>query len=54
MIVEPFANDRLEDNANPVGRIFYAASTLIYTGASLSRRSGWRWAPRPAKSSCAR
>ncbi|HWW19791.1 MAG TPA: class I SAM-dependent methyltransferase, partial [Steroidobacteraceae bacterium] len=27
MIVEPFANDRLEDNINPVGRIFYSAST---------------------------
>ena len=25
MIVEPFANDRLEDNLNPVGRLFYAA-----------------------------
>ncbi len=26
MLVEPFAGDRLEDNLNPVGRIFYAAS----------------------------
>jgi 2-polyprenyl-3-methyl-5-hydroxy-6-metoxy-1,4-benzoquinol methylase len=40
MIVEPFANDRLEDNANPVGRIFYAASTLICTGASLAQEVG--------------
>ena len=29
MIVEPFAGDRLQDNLNPVGRLFYAASTLI-------------------------
>lgn len=37
MIVEPFANDQTEDNLNPVGRIFYAASTLICTPASLSQ-----------------
>ena len=29
MIVEPFANDKPEENLNPVGRVFYAASTLI-------------------------
>lgn len=29
MIVEPFAHDSLEDNLNPVGRIFYSASTTI-------------------------
>ncbi|WP_321965259.1 class I SAM-dependent methyltransferase [Paraburkholderia sp. J7] len=37
MIVEPFANDRLEDNLNPVGRLFYSASTMFCTGASLSQ-----------------
>ncbi len=37
MIVEPFANDKLEDNLNLVGRIFYAASTLVCTPASLSQ-----------------
>jgi SAM-dependent methyltransferase len=37
MIVEPFANDRLEDNLNAVGRVFYSASTMICTGASLSQ-----------------
>jgi SAM-dependent methyltransferase len=37
MIVEPFANDKLEDNLNPVGRIFYSASTMICTGASLAQ-----------------
>jgi SAM-dependent methyltransferase len=37
MIVEPFANDRLEENLNPIGRIFYSASTLICTPASRSQ-----------------
>lgn len=37
MIVEPFANDLTQDNLNPIGRIFYAASTLICTPASLSQ-----------------
>ena len=37
MIVEPFAHDHLEDNLNPVGRVFYAASTMICTPASLSQ-----------------
>ncbi len=37
MVVEPMARDRLEDNLNPVGRIYYAASTLICTPASLSQ-----------------
>jgi hypothetical protein len=36
MIVEPFANDKVEDNLNPVGRIFYAASTVICVPASLA------------------
>ena len=40
LIVEPFANDRLEDNLNPVGRIFYAASTFICTPASRSQAVG--------------
>jgi SAM-dependent methyltransferase len=37
MLVEPFANDRLADNLNPVGRMFYAASTLICTPSSLAQ-----------------
>jgi SAM-dependent methyltransferase len=37
MLVEPFANDRVEDNLNPVGRIYYSASTVICTPASLSQ-----------------
>jgi len=40
MIVEPFANDRVEQNLNPVGRIYYAASTMICTPASLSQEVG--------------
>src|ERR1700739_1455957 len=40
MIVEPFANDRLEQNLNPIGRAFYSASTLLCTPASLSQEVG--------------
>lgn len=40
MIVEPFANDKFEDNHNPVGRVFYSASTLICTPASRSQEVG--------------
>ncbi len=40
MLVEPFANDRVEDNLNPVGRVFYAASTMICTPASLAQEVG--------------
>jgi SAM-dependent methyltransferase len=40
MVVEPFAHDRVEDNLNPVGRIYYAASTFICTPASLSQEVG--------------
>jgi SAM-dependent methyltransferase len=40
MIVEPFAGDRVEDNLNPVGRAYYAFSTLLCTPASLSQEVG--------------
>ena len=40
LVVEPFAHDRLVDNLNPVGRIYYAASTMICTPASLSQEVG--------------
>jgi 2-polyprenyl-3-methyl-5-hydroxy-6-metoxy-1,4-benzoquinol methylase len=40
MIVEPHAGDRVEDNLNPVGRAFYAFSTLLCTPASLSQEVG--------------
>ncbi|MDT5339664.1 MAG: hypothetical protein QOD90_5169 [Mycobacterium sp.] len=38
MIVEPFANDRVEDNLNPVGRVMYGASTQICVPVSLARK----------------
>src|SRR5216684_5009614 len=40
MIVEPFAGDRIEDNFNPIGRLFYAASTMICVPGSLSQEVG--------------
>jgi SAM-dependent methyltransferase len=40
MIVEPFANDSVEENLNPVGRVFYGASTMICTPASLDQEVG--------------
>ncbi len=40
MVVEPYAGDRIEDNLNPVGRVFYAGSTLLCTPASLSQDVG--------------
>jgi SAM-dependent methyltransferase len=38
LIVEPFAGDRLEDNINPIGRIFYSASAFICTPASRAQK----------------
>ncbi|MBV9252126.1 MAG: SAM-dependent methyltransferase, partial [Acetobacteraceae bacterium] len=40
MIVEPAAGDRLEDNLNPVGRLYYAASTVICIPTSLDQPVG--------------
>jgi hypothetical protein len=40
MIVEPFANDKVEDNLNPIGRVYYSASTMICTPASRSQEVG--------------
>ena len=40
MIVEPFANDQLEDNLNPVGRIYYSASTVVCVPASKDQEVG--------------
>lgn len=40
MIVEPFSNDKLEDNLNPVGRAFFSASTFICTPASRAQEVG--------------
>ena len=38
LIVEPFASDRREENHNPVGRVFYSASTMLCVPHSLSQR----------------
>jgi hypothetical protein len=38
MIVEPFAGDSVADNLNPVGRVYYGASSLICVPVSLARR----------------
>jgi SAM-dependent methyltransferase len=40
LLVEPFAGDEVEDNLTPVGRVFYAASSLICTPASQSQEVG--------------
>ena len=40
MIVEPYAHDRVEENLNPVGRIFYSASTMVCTPASRAQEVG--------------
>jgi hypothetical protein len=40
MIVEPMAKDGLEENLNPVGRLYYAASTMICVPTSLSQEVG--------------
>ena len=40
MIVEPFAHDRVEQNLNPIGRMFYSASTMICTPASRAQEVG--------------
>ena len=37
MIVEPFANDDLKDNLNPLGRMYYSFSTLLCTPCSRSQ-----------------
>jgi len=40
LLVEPFAHDEMKDNLNPVGRMFYAASTMVCTPASQSQDVG--------------
>lgn len=37
MVVEPFSSDRLEENLNPVGRVYYGASTMICVPVSLAK-----------------
>ena len=40
MIVEPFAHDTVQQNLNPVGRMFYCASTMVCTPASKAQEVG--------------
>jgi 2-polyprenyl-3-methyl-5-hydroxy-6-metoxy-1,4-benzoquinol methylase len=40
LLVEPFAHDDVENNLNPVGRVFYSVSTLVCTQASLAQEVG--------------
>src|SRR4051794_13837759 len=40
MVIEPYANDRLEDNLTPVGRIYYSASTVLCVPASKNQEVG--------------
>jgi SAM-dependent methyltransferase len=40
LLVEPFANDRVEENLNTVGRLYYAASTTLCCAHSLSEDGG--------------
>jgi SAM-dependent methyltransferase len=40
MLVEPMAGDRVEDNLNPVGRVYYGFSTVCCTPASLAQEVG--------------
>lgn len=47
MIVEPFASDKPEQNHNPVGRVYYSASTMLcvphslaYGGPALGAQAG--------------
>jgi len=54
MIVEPFANDELKDNLNPVGRVYYSFSTLLCTPCSRSQEVALCLARSPAKNAFAK
>ena len=40
MIIEPMAGDRLQDNLNPIGRLYYGGSTMVCVPTSLSQEVG--------------
>lgn len=40
LLVEPFAHDKLEDNLNPISRVYYGFSTTVCTPASLAQEVG--------------
>ncbi len=41
LLVEPMAGDCVAANLNPVGRLFYSASTLVCTPSARSQHGGW-------------
>lgn len=41
MLVEPFANDKLEDNTNPIARLYYVGSTLLCCAHAISERGDY-------------
>jgi SAM-dependent methyltransferase len=41
MLVEPFANDKVEDNINPIGRLYYAGSATICCAHAISERGDY-------------
>ena len=54
MLVEPFAEDTPEANHNPIGRVFYSASTLLCVPASMSQEVGAALGAQPERSASAR
>ena len=40
LLVEPYAGNTIDDNLNPVGAVYYGASTLLCTPNSLSQEVG--------------
>ncbi|WP_455350978.1 class I SAM-dependent methyltransferase [Streptomyces sp. SYSU K217416] len=41
LLVEPFASDKVEENFNPVGRLYYSASTFLCVPSGLSQPGGY-------------
>jgi len=41
MLVEPFAHDRLEDNMNAIGRLYYAGSTVLCCAHAISENGNY-------------
>jgi SAM-dependent methyltransferase len=41
LLVEPLAGDTVAENLNPLGRLFYSASTLVCTPSARSQPGGW-------------
>ena len=54
MIVEPMGGDRLEDNLNPIGRLYYGASKMVVCRPHWLRRSALRLGRNQERPSCGR